>query len=139
MSKGSVVLNKRLLDDIMRRDGHAFSDFDDSAGHTNKSTVSKNTWKRACHGDPIRRNSWLDIAAYLDVAPPDLLLAETKTNYDDVVNARRSCSTSIEKASNIVVTTEDIGTERLRIRYEHLQTLTDELCDGPRLTDTGRG
>ena len=101
MSAGTVLLNVDLLGEIFRREGHVLKDFEDSPGHKNKSAVAKGTWERAKNGDRIRRNSWLEIARYLRIDPPDLLLNETGATYEMIVASR--VPQGDQPASGIVV------------------------------------
>lgn len=142
MNAGTVQLNADLLGEILRRDGHALKDFEDSPPlHTNKSTVAKGTWERAVNGDKIRRSSWLEIAEYLRVKPPDLLLFEAGATYDMIVAARSSALHSQQKTDGIIVKrgalTIVIGEEFSDYTYDKQQRVWKLVYD--LLGEVGRG
>ena len=100
---GTVLLNADLLREVFRREGIVLKDFEDSPVHKNKSTVAKGTWERAINGEPIRRNSWLEIAKYLRVQPAALLLMEANATYDMIVASRCQSSSDQPGPKDIVV------------------------------------
>ena len=140
MSAGTVLLNAELLDELFRREGHVLKDFEDSPVHKNKSTVAKGTWERAVNGERVRRNSWLEIARYLRVDPPDLLLEETGATFDTIV-ASRSSPQADSTTSGIVVKrgalTVVIGDDFSDYTFEKQQRVWQKVYD--LLGEVGRG
>lgn len=139
MSAGTVLLNADLLGEIFRREGHVLKDFEDSPVHTNKSTVAKGTWERAMNGERIRRNSWLEIARYLRIDPPDLLLEETGATFERIVASRPSQGD--QSATGIVVKrgalTIVIGDDFSGYTFEKQQRVWQKVYD--LLGEVGRG
>jgi RNA polymerase sigma factor (sigma-70 family) len=140
VSAGTVLLNADLLKKIFRREGHVLKDFEDSPVHNNKSTVAKGTWERAIKGEKVRRNSWLEIARYLRITPPDLLLEEMGATFEMIV-ASRSSPQADRSTSGIVVKrgalTIVIGDDFSDYTFEKQQRVWQKVYD--LLGEVGRG
>jgi hypothetical protein len=83
MANDLLVLSADLLKEIFRREGltlYFIAKVYDDEGRG----VSKNVWRKALAGEPVRRSSYLAIADYLKVVPPDLLLPDRRATYEMV-------------------------------------------------------
>ncbi len=90
--KGTVELNSGLIEEIMRREGLTQEKVCERAGW--EENQLKNL-QRILQGRPVTMETFVEISGALKVKPIDLLLAERKATYSDVLQGREGRFASV--------------------------------------------